>query len=535
MNRVSIGTWAYSVGPYANNPVPFGEVVKGLKAMGFDGLELGAFGAHPTPDNHPTKESRQTLRDFVLSNDLEFSGIAGDMWSEKLVNAEDGGQSYLATVRKNLEFAQDLGITLFRVDTVQPPEILDTVEKGLAMDRVVKTWRKVCRMAADMGMLVTWEFEPGFVFNRPSDIVALVDAVGEKNFGAMFDTCHAYTCGVDGAAPDGRPQGGVAGRRPRPRQAAARQDQRHPGHRLRRVAQRPPHEHPQPDGRRQHRLPAGDEGAGRALGLAPRLVDDRPLLLAQRLARHQEVQEGGGQAERPGLRQARREQGREVEAQGARRRARSPLRRRRPRRRRRAGAASGAKGEEPRHEEGQGPHHRPGLHGRHRPSPRHPRGEPAAAASRNRARSLLHRRPRCASGSRRPGLRYGFERTADRLEGGDRQGRRGGRHHPEPGPSRDGDRGAAGRQGRGLREAPRRVPGGGAGDGGRGQEGGHPHHGDVLLPGRPRGARGPAPRSRTASSSAPPATSRARRSSCRTGAARAARTTASTPPTAWAA
>jgi len=193
MNRVSIGTWAYSVGPYADNPVPFGEVVKGLKEMGFDGLELGAFGAHPTPDNHPTKASRQTLRDLVESNGLEFSGIAGDMWSEKLVNAEDGGRSYLATVRKNMEFAKDLGITLFRVDTVQPPEILDTVEKGLAMDRVVQTWRKVCRMGADLGMLVTWEFEPGFVFNRPSDIVALVDAVGEKNFGAMFDTCHAYT------------------------------------------------------------------------------------------------------------------------------------------------------------------------------------------------------------------------------------------------------------------------------------------------------------------------------------------------------
>ena len=206
MNRVSIGTWAYSVGPYADNPVPFGEVVKGLKEMGFDGLELGAFGAHPTPDNHPTKESRQTLRDLVESNGLQFSGIAGDMWSEKLVNAEDGGRSYLATVRKNMEFAKDLGITLFRVDTVQPPEILDTVEKSLAMDRVAQTWRKVCRMGADLGMLVTWEFEPGFVFNRPSDIVALVDAVGEKNFGAMFDTCHAYTCGVMGLRQTGGPK-----------------------------------------------------------------------------------------------------------------------------------------------------------------------------------------------------------------------------------------------------------------------------------------------------------------------------------------
>jgi sugar phosphate isomerase/epimerase len=206
MNRVSIGTWAYSVGPYAENPVPFGEVVTGLKAMGFDGLELGAFGAHPTPDNHPTKESRRTLRDLVLSNGLVFSGIAGDMWSEKLVNAEDGGKSYLATVRKNLEFANDLGITLFRVDTVQPPEILDSMDKAVAMDRVVKTWRQVCKMAADLGMLVTWEFEPGFVFNRPSDVVALVDAVGEKNFGAMFDTCHAYTCGVVGLRQTGGPK-----------------------------------------------------------------------------------------------------------------------------------------------------------------------------------------------------------------------------------------------------------------------------------------------------------------------------------------
>jgi len=206
MKKISIGTWAYSVGPYGDNPVPFGEVVKKLKDLKFDGLELGAFGAHPTPDNHPTKESRQTLKDLVLSNGLQFSGIAGDMWSEKLVNAEDGGKSYLATVKKNLEFARDLGITLFRVDTVQPPEILDTMEKGKAMDTVVKTWKQVCKMARDMGIDVTWEFEPGFVFNRPTDILALVNAVDEPNFGAMFDTCHAYTCAVVGFRQTGGPK-----------------------------------------------------------------------------------------------------------------------------------------------------------------------------------------------------------------------------------------------------------------------------------------------------------------------------------------
>jgi sugar phosphate isomerase/epimerase len=204
MHKVSIGTWAYSIGPYADNPVPFRTIVEGLRDMKFDGLELGAFGSHPKPENHPTRESRQTLRDLVESNGLQFSGIAGDMWSEHLVDAEDGGKAYLATVRKNLEFARDLGITLFRVDTVQPPELMDKIGKDVARDRIVKTWTEACRMAADMGIDVTWEFEPGFIFNRPSDIVELVDAMsGSKNFGAMFDTCHAYTCAVVGLRQTG--------------------------------------------------------------------------------------------------------------------------------------------------------------------------------------------------------------------------------------------------------------------------------------------------------------------------------------------
>ncbi len=210
MSRISIGTWAYCVGPYMDKPIPFGDVVKGLKKLNFDGLELGAFFSHPNPENHPTKESRKTLKDLVESSGLVFSGIATDMWNypgheSHLVDATDGGAQYLATVKKNLEFTKDLGITLFRVDTVQPPDVLNTMDKNLAMDRVVKTWQQVCRMAADMGILVTWEFEPGFAFNRPSDIVAVVNAVGEKNFGAMYDTCHAYMCAVVGARHSGGP------------------------------------------------------------------------------------------------------------------------------------------------------------------------------------------------------------------------------------------------------------------------------------------------------------------------------------------
>ncbi len=216
MRRISIGTWAYAVGPYMNTPVPFGDVVKGLKELKFDGLELGAFFSHPNPENHPTRESRRTLKDLVESNGLVFSGIATDMWDypnhpSHLADATDDGVGYLAMVKKNLEFTRDLGITLFRVDTVQAPDILGTkekpatIDKNRAKDNVVRTWQKVCKMAADLGIQVTWEFEPGFVFNRPSDIVDIVNAVGEKNFGAMYDTCHAYMCAVSGARHSGGP------------------------------------------------------------------------------------------------------------------------------------------------------------------------------------------------------------------------------------------------------------------------------------------------------------------------------------------
>jgi sugar phosphate isomerase/epimerase len=214
VKRISIGTWAYCVGPYMDKPIPFPEVVQGLKKLKFDGLELGAFFSHPNPENHPTPESRKALKDLVESNGLAFSGIATDMWDypnhpSHLADATDGGAHYLSMVKKNLEFTRDLGITLFRVDTVQPPDILGTkdkpasIEKNRAMDNVVQTWQQVCAMAADMGILVTWEFEPGFVFNRPSDIVAVVNAVGAKNFGAMYDTCHAYMCSVVGARQSG--------------------------------------------------------------------------------------------------------------------------------------------------------------------------------------------------------------------------------------------------------------------------------------------------------------------------------------------
>ena len=59
MKRISIGTWAYTIGPYADKPIAFDTVCDTLKQLGFDGVELGAFPPHPNPDAMPgNREAR---------------------------------------------------------------------------------------------------------------------------------------------------------------------------------------------------------------------------------------------------------------------------------------------------------------------------------------------------------------------------------------------------------------------------------------------------------------------------------------------
>ena len=202
MKKISIGSWAYTIGPYQDDPVAWDEVVSTLKDLGFDGIELGGFSPHPNPDAMPHKDTREECRIQLASMGLGWSGLAADLWGEKLINTQDT-TPYLNTFRKNLQFCVDLGIPAIRVDTVQPPTIFDEVDPAIARDRVVDTWKICTAEAADSGIRVTWEFEPGFAFNKPSDILSILDEVNHDNFGILFDACHAHMVAVEGARQPG--------------------------------------------------------------------------------------------------------------------------------------------------------------------------------------------------------------------------------------------------------------------------------------------------------------------------------------------
>jgi sugar phosphate isomerase/epimerase len=210
--KLSIGSWAYIF----NQEVPtndFHMVLHKLHDLGYEGVELGSFGVHPTPVSHPTKASRERLKKEVADHGLAFSGIAVDLWSFKKPGPsimDENPVPYVAAFLGFTTFAADLGIKTIRVDSVEPPNFFETTGKEIGartgMDRIVNVWDKCSKIAADYGMNVCWEFEPGFVFTKPSEIVELVDRVrakGNNNFGVLYDTCHAYMCAVIGANQTG--------------------------------------------------------------------------------------------------------------------------------------------------------------------------------------------------------------------------------------------------------------------------------------------------------------------------------------------
>ena len=198
MKKISIGSWAYAIGPYQDHPVAWDDVINQLKSLDFDGVELGGFSPHPNPDDMPDIEQRQACKEQLSKLGLGWSGLAADLWSEHLIDTEDTS-AYMDVFRKNLQFCVDLGIPAIRVDAVQPPTVFETVDIDVARRRVVETWRSCAAEAADKGIRLSWEFEPGFAFNKPSDVVRIVEEVNHDNFGVMFDTCHGQMAAVVGA------------------------------------------------------------------------------------------------------------------------------------------------------------------------------------------------------------------------------------------------------------------------------------------------------------------------------------------------
>lgn len=210
--KISMGTWAFSFGPYADDPVPFDTIVRRLASAGYDGVEVSGFAPHISLEDYPAPSSRRDVARLLKDLNLGVSGYSADLTTVN-PTADGTKQDYLDLFQRNVEVCVDIGSPSIRVDTAAAPGSLDDEEYDDASARLAETWREAAEIASEAGILVVWEYEPGFAFNKPSEVLDLHGRVGHESFKLVFDTAHAYTCAVVGARQHGQKEtlrGGVA-------------------------------------------------------------------------------------------------------------------------------------------------------------------------------------------------------------------------------------------------------------------------------------------------------------------------------------
>jgi sugar phosphate isomerase/epimerase len=208
--KLSLGSWAFTFGPFSNDPWPFSRVLEFIAEAGYEGVEINGFRPHPHPDDYDTAAKCKELVNEIDGYGLGISGYAppfGDV-----PPAEVASEMYLRAFRKSLVFCENCGISTLRIDTVSIPEALPPDEYEARFKCLTKTWHLAAEEAAKMDIRVVWEFEPGFWLNKPSEVRRVIEAVDHENFKLLFDTSHAYMGAVIGARQTGNKEllnGGV--------------------------------------------------------------------------------------------------------------------------------------------------------------------------------------------------------------------------------------------------------------------------------------------------------------------------------------
>ncbi|MBK1878149.1 sugar phosphate isomerase/epimerase family protein [Pelagicoccus mobilis] len=199
--KFSIGSWAFSFGPFEKNPWTFNQVCEYSAEAGYDGIEINGFHPHPHPDVYNSDAKCAELKKYLDGLGLGISGYAPDFTMAPPAKVEQG--LYMAEVEKCTAFCSRMGIELLRTDTITPPEPIEGAAYEEQFKRLADNWRAAAELAEKNGQTIVWEFEPGFWLNKASEVIRMVETVDHDKFKLLFDTSHAYMGAVIGARHHG--------------------------------------------------------------------------------------------------------------------------------------------------------------------------------------------------------------------------------------------------------------------------------------------------------------------------------------------
>ena len=208
--KISIATWAFLYGQYADAPWSLDRILGWTADAGFDGTEFCGFHLPSPEDEYDTPQRCRELVRQVEQKGLEIACYAA--WCRAAPPSTSSYDEYMARFEKALRFCVNCSIPVMRLDSGSDIEELTQEEYKIRFDRLIGHWRSAARLAASAGVDLVFESEPPMWINKPSEVLAVAEAVNEKNFKLLFDASHAYLSSVKGARQVGEKEilpGGV--------------------------------------------------------------------------------------------------------------------------------------------------------------------------------------------------------------------------------------------------------------------------------------------------------------------------------------
>ena len=200
--KISLGSWAFSFGPFESDPWSWDRFLDFTVKSGYDGVEINAVPPHPHPSEFNSvgkcKELILKLTDMGLGiSGYAVNGALPDMAAAPPSTASPN--QITNAFRPYLEFCSRVGIKSLRFDTASPPIEMDKDSYESHFENAVKAIKALAKSSSDNGITLMWEFEPGFWLNKPSEVIRLHEEVDHNHFKLLFDTSHAYMGAVVGS------------------------------------------------------------------------------------------------------------------------------------------------------------------------------------------------------------------------------------------------------------------------------------------------------------------------------------------------
>jgi sugar phosphate isomerase/epimerase len=162
---------------------PWREVLQTLCDLGFDGVEV----CLENPDLAPALLNKDVAHEAKeLLTTLGFAGWSVSYHKDLL------DDRFFAETVKAIELTPLFGAQVLVIGGPSLQAAWPNV-----WERLAARLQELCAVAADCGVTLAEEAEPGFVIGSTADLLRLCDAVGSDRLAANLDLGHAFLCDPD--------------------------------------------------------------------------------------------------------------------------------------------------------------------------------------------------------------------------------------------------------------------------------------------------------------------------------------------------